>query len=48
MDEISKHFEEQMQKLIIENNKLKEENRGLEEECKDKEKAKQKAKEEQE
>ena len=33
--------------LIMENNKLKEENKGLEEECKDKEKAKQKEKEEQ-
>ena len=46
MDEISKHFEEQMQKLIKENNKLKEENKGLEEERKNKEKAKQKEKEE--
>ena len=43
-----KHFEEEMQKLIMENNKLKEANKGLEEECKDKEKAKQKEKEEQE
>ena len=39
MDEISKRFEEWMQKLIMENNKLNEENKGLEEECKDKEKA---------
>ena len=46
MDEISKCFEEQMQKLIMENNKLKKQNKGLEEECKDKEKAKQKEKEE--
>ena len=48
MDEISKCFKEWMQKLIIKNNKLKEEIRAWEEECKDREKVRQKEKEEQE